>query len=72
MTDQNSLIYPTIDLFLYDLKAGLGQDEKIDSNRKQFWLKIYSNSQLNKKLLEKLQQAEDNYNYVELLGSQKI
>ncbi len=73
MTNQNSLIYPTIDLFLYDLKEGLGEDkEKVDSNREQFWRKIYHDSQLNEKLLEKLQQAEDSYNYVELLGSQKI
>lgn len=73
MTNQNSLIYPTVDLFLYDLKVGLGQDEKkLASNRKEFWQKIYHDIQPNSQLLEKLKQAEDNSGYVELLGSQKI
>ena len=53
MNNKNSLIYPTIDLFLYDLKAGLGQDEEqIQSNREQFWQKIYNGNQLNSHLLE--------------------
>jgi len=35
------LIYPTVDLFLYDLRDGLGQsDEKITENRQNFWRKI--------------------------------
>jgi len=38
-----TIIYPSIDLFLYDLKDGLGQDEsKIDHNCQQFCKKIYS------------------------------
>ena len=36
------IIYPSIDLFLYDLKDGLGQDEaKVDQNCQQFCQKIY-------------------------------
>lgn len=71
MTDQNNqlqLIYPTIDLFLYDLKAGLGQEpDKLTANRQLFWQKIYGNS-LSSQQLEKLQKAEqDESEYVELL-----
>ena len=40
MNDEIRLIYPTVDLFLYDLRVGLDQDEKeIDSNRQYFWQK---------------------------------
>ncbi|MDZ8240228.1 MAG: hypothetical protein RMZ69_24290 [Nostoc sp. ChiQUE01a] len=36
------IIYPSIDLFLYDLKDGLGEDEtKINSNCQEFCRKIY-------------------------------
>lgn len=38
----DKIIYPSIDLFLYDLKDSLGQDEtKIDQNCQQFCKKIY-------------------------------
>lgn len=38
----DTIISPSIDLFLYDLKDGLGQDEsKIDLNCEQFCKKIY-------------------------------
>lgn len=38
----DKIIYPSIDLFLYDLKDGLGQDEtKVDQNSQQFCKKIY-------------------------------
>ncbi|MEQ8385852.1 MAG: hypothetical protein RH949_26190 [Coleofasciculus sp. A1-SPW-01] len=38
----DAIIYPSIDLFLYDLKEGLGQDAKqIDQNRRRFWQKVY-------------------------------
>jgi hypothetical protein len=70
MTDQSNqiqLIYPTIDLFLYDLKSGLGQDEdKLALNRKEFWLKIYASvtdSEINK-LAKSEKEGSD---YVELL-----
>lgn len=71
MTDQNNpiqLIYPTIDLFLYDLKAGLGQEpDKLTANRQGFWQKIYGNS-LSSQQLEKLEKSEqDESEYVELL-----
>ncbi|MEI2579366.1 hypothetical protein [Scytonema sp. PRP1] len=37
------IIYPSIDLFLYDLKDGLGQEQsKIDQNCRLFCQKIYS------------------------------
>jgi hypothetical protein len=39
----DKIIYPSIDLFLYDLKDGLGQDEvKIDKNCWDFCHKIYN------------------------------
>ncbi|MGB7440345.1 MAG: hypothetical protein WA919_04700 [Coleofasciculaceae cyanobacterium] len=39
----DKIIYPSIDLFLYDLKKGLGQDEnKINQNCQQFCNKIYN------------------------------
>ncbi|MUG92357.1 hypothetical protein F7734_07770 [Scytonema sp. UIC 10036] len=39
----DKIIYPSIDLFLYDLKDGLGQDElKIDQNCRDFCHKIYN------------------------------
>ncbi|MBP5976180.1 hypothetical protein HW132_26480 [Brasilonema sp. CT11] len=39
----DKIIYPSIDLFLYDLKDGLGQDEsKIDQNCREFCRKIYN------------------------------
>ncbi len=35
------LIYPTVDLFVYDLRDGLGQsDQKVEINRRKFWQKI--------------------------------
>lgn len=73
MTDQNSLIYPTVDLFLYDLRDGLGQDEeKINLNRKQFWEKIYGTN-LEHQRLEDLKQAEkESADYIELLGSDRF
>ena len=58
MTNSTDLIYPTIDLFLYDLKAGLGEeDPKTDENRRQFWQKIYG-AQLTNNHLEQFKQAE--------------
>ncbi|CBN58778.1 MULTISPECIES: hypothetical protein [Kamptonema] len=34
------LIYPTVNLFLYDLRDGLGQNQEIALNCRQFWRKI--------------------------------
>ncbi|MDZ7956910.1 MAG: hypothetical protein RMY34_03215 [Aulosira sp. DedQUE10] len=73
MSQQYELIYPTIDLFLYNLKEGLGQDEeKLTENRQLFWQTIYG-SQLDNQQLEKLQQAEtDSSDYHELLSNPNI
>ncbi|MBD2208504.1 hypothetical protein H6G27_01300 [Nostoc linckia FACHB-104] len=73
MSQQYELIYPTIDLFLYNLKEGLGQDEaKLIANRQVFWQTIYGN-QLDTQQIEELQQAEiDSSDYHELLDNQKI
>ena len=39
----DKIIYPSIDLFLYDLKDGLGQNEvKVDKNCLNFCQKIYN------------------------------
>lgn len=40
----NFIIYPSINLFLYDLKEGLGQNsDQINQNRYNFWQKVYGN-----------------------------
>lgn len=46
MTDPNTLlIFPTIDLFVYQLAEGLGQDDfAIEQNRQSFWQKIYGDT----------------------------
>jgi hypothetical protein len=68
----HELIYPTLDLFLYDLREGLGQSSAIiDGNRKDFWGKIYP--QIDDSRLAELAKAEKpEADYVRLLGSQKI
>ena len=69
MTNENKLIYPTVDLFVYDLAQGMGQDEeKISQNRQLFWQKIYG-VQISATQLEQLKQAEtETADYIELLG----
>lgn len=77
MNEPNQLIYPTVDLFLYDLRESLGQAQEIDLNRHRFWEKIYD-SKLSQKKLEELKQAEakesekQGTDYAELLGSRKV
>ena len=73
MSNENWLIYPTVDLFVYDLADGIRQNEdKISKNREQFWQKIYGD-QISASQLEKLKQAEtETADYIELLGDQKI
>ncbi|KAM3112307.1 hypothetical protein [Phormidesmis sp. 146-33] len=74
------LIYPTIDLFLYDLREGFGDDnEQVQDNRYGFWRKIYHDlSDGNPtKLYEKLRvegASDENADarYVELLGSKRV
>jgi hypothetical protein len=62
------IIYPTVDVFLYDLGEGLGQNTaQIEDNRRRFCEKIYPN--LDSEFLEKLQQAEkEDAAYVKLGG----
>lgn len=79
MNQQYNLIYPTIDLFIYDLQQGLGQtDEQVNQNRHYFWRKIQPD--LNKdyekvkdddllKQLATLEKTEADY--VELLVPEK-
>ncbi len=46
MTEQ--IIYPSIDLFLYDLKDGLGEDEsRIEQNCQDFCRKVFADSDKN-------------------------
>ncbi len=72
MNHNYQLIYPTLNLFLYDLKAGLGQDEEqIEQNRKVFWQKVYGSQLDNNKLVELAQAETDSYDYIELLGHKK-
>ncbi|MDQ2096815.1 MAG: hypothetical protein QQW96_04120 [Tychonema bourrellyi B0820] len=73
MSKENWLIYPTVDLFVYDLADGIGQnEEKISQNRAQFWQKIYGDK-ISAPQLEKLKQAEtETAEYIELLGDTKL
>jgi hypothetical protein len=68
MSNENWLIYPTVDLFVYDLADGIGQNEnQISQNRQNFWQKIYGD--ISASQLEKLKQAETaTADYIELLG----
>ena len=73
MSQTTQLIYPTVDLFLYDLHSGLGQSpEQINHNRRRFWRRIYNNS-LSEQELADLQAEEGTFSrYVELLGTKRI
>ncbi|HAC65252.1 MAG TPA: hypothetical protein DCF68_17430 [Cyanothece sp. UBA12306] len=52
--------YLTIDLFLYDLAEGLGEDNsKIKTNRQRFWQRIYPN--ITPEKLEELQDLENSF-----------
>jgi hypothetical protein len=73
MNNENWLIYPTVDLFVYDLADGIGQNEdKISQNRQQFWQKIYGDK-ISAPQLENLKQAEtETAEYIELLGDKQV
>lgn len=73
MTNENWLIYPTVDLFVYDLADGIGQtDDKISQNRQQFWQKIYGDK-LSQSQQAQIQQAETEIgDYIDLLGNKKV
>ncbi|MBZ8182900.1 hypothetical protein [Oscillatoria salina] len=81
MKEQIQLIYPTLDLFIYDFREALGdREKKINSSQREFWQKIYANPEYNFSskslddyLLEKLVDSENsNAGFVELLGSKQI
>ncbi len=73
MSNENLLIYPTVDLFVYDLAEGIGQNEnKISQNREEFWQKIYGDK-ISASQLEQLKQAEaETGDYIELLGDKQV
>ena len=73
MSNENKLIYPTVDLFVYDLAQGMGQDEeKISQNRQLFGRKIYGDK-ISATQLEQLKQAEtETADYIELLGDKQV
>ena len=66
----NQLLYPTVDLFLYDLQDRLGgSPSTITEGRRRFWKRIYGEISDNK--LAALQVAENTFsNYIELLEAQ--
>jgi hypothetical protein len=59
MVDNEQLIYPTVDLFLYDLGEGLGElDTKIEENRRDFFTRIYG-EKLDTEILNKIRSIEE-------------
>ncbi len=74
LTQGIKLIYPTVDLFIYDLHDSLGESqEEIDQNRQRFWEGIYGKN-LPLQQLTKLQEIETNSNSsnTELLGNGRV
>jgi hypothetical protein len=70
MIDINKLIYPTIDLFVYDLAEGLGQtDNEIAQNCENFWRRIYGDKLTNAQLETFTQTELELSDYIELLGA---
>ena len=81
MNEAIKLIYPTLDLFLYDLREGLGQtEEEIKQNRREFWQKVYNNPQhnisgktLDQTFLEELaKQEKAEASFVQLLEKEQV
>ena len=66
----NQLLYPTVDLFLYDLQDGLGGSPSTTAeSRRRFWNRIYG--EVSNEKLAALQVAENTFsNYIELFGAQ--
>lgn len=72
MTETNRVIYPTIDLFSYELAEGLRQrDEEIDPNRKNFWRKIHGKDPTAVQLEDAIKIESEVSTYIELLGTEK-
>lgn len=71
MSDNPQIIYPTIDVFQYDLADGLGQsEEKIKQNRQKFWQKL--SPKITPEEAENYAKAESEASpFVELLGDKK-
>lgn len=67
----SELNYLAIDLFLYDLGEGLGQDSQtVTKNRKRFWQRIYPN--LTDEELEELKAKETQFStFIKLFNPQK-
>ena len=81
MLKQTQLIYPTLDLFLYDIQDGFGKDGHPDDKRQQFWQRIYSNYQnhsngktlYDETFLTQIKEAElSESSFIELLGSDRV
>jgi hypothetical protein len=71
MNQQYNLIYPTVDLFVYDLQEGLGQtDEQINQNRHHFWRKI--KPELNKDYQKLNSQEQDLLKQLALLEKPEV
>jgi DNA repair exonuclease SbcCD ATPase subunit len=59
MVDNKQLIYPTVDLFLYDLGEGLGElDTEIEQNRRDFFTRIYG-EKLDTEILNQIKTVEE-------------
>ena len=68
----NLLIYPTIDLFVYQLAEGLGQsDAEISENRHNFWLKFYADKLNDQKLKEIQKRETETSDYIYLLKTKE-
>ena len=73
MIDLNSIIYPTIDLFSYDLAEGLGQHEdNLDQNRENFWRQIYGEKLTTSQIATFSQIESEISDYIELLGKTEL
>jgi len=68
----NQLLYPTVDLFLYDLQDGLGGSPATTvESRRRFWKRIYG--ELSDEKLATLKDAENTFShYIELFDVQGI
>ncbi len=65
------LVYPTLNLFLYDLRAGLGQNEAdVQQNRADFKRKLPAN--FDNALFDQLDNGLSETEYLELLGKERV
>jgi predicted nucleic acid-binding Zn-ribbon protein len=66
------LVYPTLNLYIYDIRAGLGQnDEDIQKNRADFKRKLRLVSEENQRILDHLDQ-ETEKEYLELFDKNRV